>query len=67
VVGRVPADSRLHLDPAEAADVRWPAPDRLRVDLADHPDRYVPWLSGVLAVATEAAGRLPEAVALALP
>ncbi|MDQ1742864.1 MAG: isopentenyl-diphosphate Delta-isomerase [Pseudonocardiales bacterium] len=67
LVGRVPVDPRLHLDPAEVAGVRWLAPDRLRVDLADNPDRYAPWLRGVLAVATEAAGRLPEAAALALP
>jgi isopentenyl-diphosphate Delta-isomerase len=67
VVGRVPADSRLHLDPAEVADVRWLAPDQLRVDLAGNPDRHAPWLGGVLAVAAEAAGRLPEAAALALP
>jgi isopentenyl-diphosphate delta-isomerase len=66
VVGRVPVDPRLHLDPAEVAGVRWLAPDWLRVDLADNPDRYAPWLRGVLAVATEAAGRLPEAAALAL-
>jgi isopentenyl-diphosphate delta-isomerase len=65
LVGRVPVDPRLHLDPAEVADVRWLALDRLRVDLADNPDRYSPWLDGVLAVATEAAGRLPAAAALA--
>jgi isopentenyl-diphosphate delta-isomerase len=52
VVGRVPADSRLHLDPAEVADVRWLAPERLREDLAGHLDRYAPWLSGVLRAAT---------------
>jgi isopentenyl-diphosphate delta-isomerase len=52
LVGRVPVDPRLHLDPAEVADVRWLAPDELRADLVDHPDRYAPWLGGVLAVAT---------------
>jgi isopentenyl-diphosphate delta-isomerase len=67
VVGRVPVDPRLHLDPAEVAGVRWLTPDWQRMDLADNPDRYAPWLRGVLAVATEAAGRLPEAAALALP
>lgn len=65
LVGQVPVDPRLHLDLAEVADVRWLAPDRLRRDLADRPDRFSPWLGGVLAVATEAAGRLPEAAALA--
>lgn len=59
VIGRVPADPRLHLDPAEVADVRWLSPDRLRVDLADNPDRYAPWLDGVLSVATEASGLHP--------
>jgi len=67
LVGRVPVDPRLQLDPAEVAGARWLTPDRLRVDLADHPDRYAPWLGGVLAVATGAAGRMPEAAALAPP
>lgn len=67
VIGRATAGSRLRLDPAEVAHVRWLAPNRLRVDVAGNPDRYVPWLGGVLAVATEAADRLPEAAALALP
>lgn len=67
VVGRVPGEPRLHLDPAEVVGVRWLTPDRLRVHLAESPDRYAPWLGGVLAVATEAAGRLPEAAALTLP
>lgn len=67
VVGRVPADLPLRRDPDEVADVRWLAPDRLRADLAGHPDRYSPWLAGVLAVATDAAGRLAEAAALAVP
>jgi isopentenyl-diphosphate delta-isomerase len=51
LVGRVPVDLRLQLDPAEVADVRWLSPAQLNVDLADHPDRYAPWLSGVIAVA----------------
>src|SRR6266536_3550525 len=52
------APGRLHLAPAEVADVRWLAPDWLRVDLADNPDRYAPWLRGAHAVTTEAAGHL---------
>ncbi|WP_020673229.1 isopentenyl-diphosphate Delta-isomerase [Amycolatopsis nigrescens] len=52
LVGKVPVDPRLDLDPAEVADVRWPEPDRLRADLAEHPDRYSPWFHGVLDVAT---------------
>lgn len=67
VVGRVPAGSPLQLNPGEVADMQWLASDRLRGELADHPARYSPWLGGVLAVATEAAGRLPETAALALP
>jgi isopentenyl-diphosphate delta-isomerase len=67
LVGRVPVDLGLRPDPAEVADVRWPEPDRLRADLAGHPDRYAPWLAGVLAVATAAADRLPVAAALAVP
>jgi isopentenyl-diphosphate delta-isomerase len=55
VIARVPADQRTQPDPAEVAGVRWLAPDRLRADLASRPDRYAPWLGGVLAVATEAA------------
>jgi isopentenyl-diphosphate delta-isomerase len=58
LVGRVPADLRLHLDPAEVADVRWMAPEPLRVDLADNPKRYAPWLHGVLAAAIGSADRL---------
>jgi isopentenyl-diphosphate delta-isomerase len=56
VLGRVPVDARLRPDPAEVADVRWLAPDRLRTDLSDHPDRYAPWLPGVLAAAMQALG-----------
>lgn len=67
LVGRVPVDPRLDLDPAEVAGVAWPEPERLRADLAGDPDRYAPWFRGVVEVATEAAGRLPEAAALALP
>ncbi|MGH3239053.1 MAG: isopentenyl-diphosphate Delta-isomerase [Spirillospora sp.] len=67
LVGRVQVDAPLRPDPAEVADVRWLAPDRLRADLAAHPDRYTPWLGGVLAVATEAADRLPQAAAPEAP
>ncbi len=67
LLGRVSSDCRLALNPAEVAGVRWLAPDRLRGELADHPDGYAPWLPGVLAAAAESADRLPEAAALALP
>jgi isopentenyl-diphosphate Delta-isomerase len=55
LVGRVPADVPLHLDPTEVAAVRWADPAALRADLAAHPEHYSPWLAGVLAAAT----RLP--------
>jgi isopentenyl-diphosphate Delta-isomerase len=50
VFGRMPADSRLRLDPAEVADVRWSALDQLSTDLAEDANQYAPWLRGVLAV-----------------
>jgi isopentenyl-diphosphate delta-isomerase len=65
VLGVVPAAQPLRLDPAEVAGTRWLAADRLRRELVDDPDRYAPWLRGVLAVATEAAHRLPVAAPLA--
>lgn len=64
VVGRVPADLALRPDPAEVADVRWVAPSRLREGLTDTPEQYAPWLSGVLAAATEAAEHVPAAAPL---
>lgn len=65
VVGLVPVDVPLDPDPAEVADVRWVSPEELRADLAAHPDNYAPWLAGVLAVATNAADRVPQAAGLA--
>ncbi|GIF47609.1 isopentenyl-diphosphate delta-isomerase [Asanoa ferruginea] len=59
VIGRVQADPRFRLDPAEVADVRWLPLDRLRADLEDNADRYSPWLNGVLAVAAGVAARKP--------
>lgn len=67
VIGLVAADPPVDLNPAEVATVRWLAPGELRADMAAHPDRYAPWLDGVLAVAAEAAARVPEAAPLALP
>jgi isopentenyl-diphosphate delta-isomerase len=65
LLGRLPVDAPVRPDPDEVADVRWVAPDVLRDDIAAHPDRYAPWLAGVLDVATQAGGRLDEAAALA--
>lgn len=53
LVARISVTAPMQPDPAEVADVRWLAPDRLRADMADNPDPYVPWLGGVLAVATQ--------------
>lgn len=36
-------------DPAEVADLRWVDPLELRADIAAVPDRYAPWLVGVIA------------------
>ncbi|MFI7672158.1 isopentenyl-diphosphate Delta-isomerase [Actinophytocola sp. NPDC049390] len=54
LVGRMPTNARLRLDPAEVADVRWVAADELRMDVIERPERYSPWLGGVLAAASGA-------------
>jgi isopentenyl-diphosphate delta-isomerase len=41
-------DQPLLPDPAEVADLRWVEPEELRAHLAADPDRYAPWLVGVL-------------------
>jgi isopentenyl-diphosphate delta-isomerase len=43
------SDEPIHPDPAEVAALRWVDPNELRADLAAHPERYAPWLAGVLA------------------
>ena len=50
LVGRVGADLPVQPDPAEVDEVRWVSPAELRQDLASAPDRYAPWLPGVLAL-----------------
>ena len=57
LIGRIPADTPLHPDPAEVAELRWVDPDDLRADLADTPTSYAPWLAGVLTVWHSAAGQ----------
>jgi isopentenyl-diphosphate Delta-isomerase len=44
LVGAVPTDTPLTLDPAEVAAVAWAYPDELPAP----PERYVPWMAGVL-------------------
>lgn len=65
LVGVMPPGPRFEPDPAEVADLSWVAADELRAGLAEHPQRYSPWLAGVLSVATAAADRLPVAAPLA--
>ncbi len=44
-------------DAAEVSDCTWVAPDSLRAELATHPERYSPWLAGVLSIADSAGER----------
>jgi isopentenyl-diphosphate delta-isomerase len=44
-----PAGRRLRPDPDEVAEVYWSRHERLMRDLATRPDRYAPWLAGVVA------------------
>jgi isopentenyl-diphosphate delta-isomerase len=46
--GAFSPDQPLRPDPAEVADLRWVDPDELRANLTAEPDRYAPWLIGVL-------------------
>jgi isopentenyl-diphosphate delta-isomerase len=48
LLGRVEADLPVRPDPAEVAAVRWVTPGELRAELAAEPDRYAPWLAGVV-------------------
>ncbi|OLE23115.1 MAG: isopentenyl-diphosphate delta-isomerase [Actinobacteria bacterium 13_1_20CM_3_71_11] len=50
LVGRVGTDLAVQPDPAEVDEVRWVSPAELRSDLVSAPDRYAPWLPGVLAL-----------------
>ncbi|MBF6329852.1 isopentenyl-diphosphate Delta-isomerase [Nocardia transvalensis] len=43
-----------HPDPAEVADYAWVRPEELNASIAAEPDRYTPWLPGVLTVAGHA-------------
>lgn len=47
LLGRVPADVALRLDPDEVAEVAWVDPDDLRTQLRTRPQDYAPWLAGV--------------------
>ncbi len=41
-------------DPTEIAAWAWITPQALRADIAEHPDKYTPWLAEVLEIATHA-------------
>ncbi|WP_432833224.1 isopentenyl-diphosphate Delta-isomerase [Dactylosporangium sp. CA-092794] len=41
-------DGPVRADPSEVAETDWVAPDELAERLQRFPDRYAPWLSGVL-------------------
>jgi isopentenyl-diphosphate delta-isomerase len=51
LVGRLSAAAPFVYDPAEVAAVEWVATGMLRLDVELHPERYAPWLAGVLDVA----------------
>ncbi|MEV6280803.1 isopentenyl-diphosphate Delta-isomerase [Nocardia sp. NPDC051832] len=53
LVGRLAAGVP-HPDPAEVAAFEWIAPEAVQAAMAEHPDRYTPWLGPVLKIATEA-------------
>ncbi|MBB4958709.1 isopentenyl-diphosphate Delta-isomerase [Micromonospora polyrhachis] len=46
--GDLSPDVALRPDPAEVADLRWVEPTELVTELATEPQRYSPWLGGVL-------------------
>lgn len=50
LVGDVPADLSCEPDPAEVAALGWVSAADLRASLVAEPDKYAPWLSGVIAL-----------------
>ena len=56
LLGRVPSGVPMRPDPAEVAEVDWVDPDALRVGLVAQPDRYAPWLAGVVALLPDGNG-----------
>ncbi|MCX4094394.1 isopentenyl-diphosphate Delta-isomerase [Nocardia sp. alder85J] len=61
VVGRY-ADPPPQPDPAEIADWAWIEPEQLTAALAVDPEKYTPWLAGVLGVALTADLAVPQRV-----
>ncbi|TMM40977.1 MAG: isopentenyl-diphosphate Delta-isomerase [Actinobacteria bacterium] len=50
LLGRIAADGAIAPDPAEVDELRWVAPAQLSRELATQPQRFAPWLAGVLAL-----------------
>jgi isopentenyl-diphosphate delta-isomerase len=50
LLGHVDRDPPLAPDPTEVDGVRWIAPATLAAELAAMPDRFAPWLAGVVAL-----------------
>ena len=47
LLGDVPAEARLLVDPAEVAEVRWTSVEELNAGLREDLRSYAPWLPGV--------------------
>ena len=56
LVGHVAEDVAMAPDPAEVDELRWVAPAELAREIAAEPDRFAPWLAGVLALLPEGSG-----------
>jgi isopentenyl-diphosphate Delta-isomerase len=50
LLGRIASGESIVPDPAEVDDLRWVAPAALPEEMAAAPDRFAPWLAGVLAL-----------------
>lgn len=50
LLGEVATGLPVTPDPAEVADLRWVPVPRLSEELASEPERFAPWLAGVVAV-----------------
>lgn len=48
LLGLLPPDAILDPDPAEVDELRWMSVNGLRDEIANSPDTYAPWLSGVI-------------------
>ena len=53
LVGRLDAAAPFDYDPADVAAVEWVSTGLLRLDVELNPERYAPWLAGVLDVADQ--------------